>query len=205
MSMSFFLRGLIIGFSIAAPVGPIGILCIRRTLAEGRMPGFVSGLGAATADALYGCVAGFGLTFISSLLINQQGWFRIVGGAFLCYLGLRAFFSKPTDQLTSEKGKGLGGAYASTFFLTLTNPITILAFAAIFAGLGVANENRDYVSAVVLVMGVFLGSTLWWVILSSGVGLFRKRFNLQALQWVNRFSGLILMGFGLISLLGLKP
>jgi threonine/homoserine/homoserine lactone efflux protein len=205
MSMSFFLRGFIIGFSIAAPVGPIGILCIRRTLAEGRMPGFVSGLGAATADALYGCVAGFGLTFISSFLINQRGWFRIVGGAFLCYLGLRAFFSKPTDQLTSEKEKGLGGAYASTFFLTLTNPITILAFAAIFAGLGVANENRDYVSAVVLVMGIFLGSTLWWVILSSGVALFQKRFNLQALQWVNRFSGLILMGFGLISLLGLKP
>ena len=202
--MSFFLRGLIIGFSIAAPVGPIGILCIRRTLAEGRMPGFVSGLGAATADALYGCVAGFGLTFISSFLINQQGWFRIVGGAFLCYLGLKTFFSKPSDQLTSEKGKGLGGAYASTFFLTLTNPMTILAFAAIFAGLGVANENRDYASAVVLVMGVFLGSTLWWVILSSGVGLFQKRFNLQALQWINRFSGLVLIGFGLVSLLGLK-
>jgi len=204
MAMSFFLRGLVVGFSIAAPVGPIGILCIRRTLAEGRMPGFVSGLGAATADALYGCVAGFGLTFISSFLINQQGWFRIVGGVFLCYLGLRAFFSKPTDRLTSEKGKGLGTAYASTFFLTLTNPVTILAFAAVFAGLGVANERKDYLSAVVLVMGVFLGSTLWWVILSNGVGLFRKRFNLRALRWVNRFSGLILMGFGLISLMGLK-
>jgi threonine/homoserine/homoserine lactone efflux protein len=106
--------------------------------------------------------------------------------------------------LTSEKGKGLGGAYASTFFLTLTNPMTILAFAAIFAGLGVANENRDYVSAGVLVMGVFLGSTLWWVILSSGVGLFRKKFALGALRWVNRISGTIIMGLGLISLLGLK-
>jgi len=204
MYMNFFVRGLIVGFSIAAPVGPIGILCIRRTLAEGRMSGFVSGLGAATADGLYGCIAGFGLTFISSFLINQQGWFRIVGGVFLWYLGLRAFFSKPTDHLNSEEGKWLGTAYASTFFLTLTNPVTILAFAAIFAGLGVANESRDYASAVMLVMGVFLGSTLWWVILSSGVGLFRKRFNLQALRWVNRFSGLILMGFGLVSFLGLK-
>ena len=202
--MNFFLRGLIVGFSIAAPVGPIGILCIRRTLAEGRMSGFVSGLGAATADGLYGCIAGFGLTFISSFLINQQGWFRIVGGVFLWYLGLRAFFSKPADHLNSEEGKWLGTAYASTFFLTLTNPVTILAFAAIFAGLGVVNESRDYASAVMLVMGVFLGSTLWWVILSSGVGLFRKRFNLQALRWVNRFSGLILMGFGVISLMGHK-
>ncbi len=202
--MSFFLRGLIVGFSIAAPVGPIGILCIRRTLAEGRMPGFVSGLGAATADAFYGCIAGFGLTFISSFLLHQMGWFRVIGGAFLCYLGLRAFFSKPSDSLTSEKGKGLGSAYASTFFLTLTNPMTILAFAAIFAGLGVASESKDYVSAGILVIGVFLGSTLWWVILSSGVGLFRKKFDLRALRWVNRTSGIVIMGFGLISLLGLK-
>ena len=204
MAMTFFLRGLIVGFSIAAPVGPIGILCIRRTLAEGRMPGFVSGLGAATADALYGCIAGFGLTFISSFLLHQLGWFRMIGGAFLCYLGLRAFFSKPAEPLTSEEGKGLGSAYASTFFLTLTNPMTILAFAAIFAGLGVASESKDYVSAGILVMGVFLGSTLWWVILSSGVGLFRKKFDLRALRWVNRISGIVIMGFGLISLLGLK-
>ena len=204
MDLRFFMKGLIIGFSIAAPVGPIGILCIRRTLAEGRLPGFISGLGAATADALYGCIAGFGLTFISSFLIHQLRWFQPIGGAFLCYLGVRAFLSKPADPLTSEKGKGLGSAYASTFFLTLTNPMTILAFAAIFAGLGVASESKDYVTAGVLVLGVFLGSTLWWVILSSGVGLFRKKFDLGALRWVNRISGTILMGFGLISLLGLK-
>ena len=204
MDLHFFIKGLIIGFSIAAPVGPIGILCIRRTLAEGRMPGFISGLGAATADALYGCIAGFGLTFIASFLIHQLGWFQPIGGAFLCYLGVRAFLSKPADPLASERGKGLGSAYASTFFLTLTNPMTILAFAAIFAGLGVASESKDYVTAGILVMGVFLGSTLWWVILSSGVGLFRKKFDLGALRWVNRISGTILMGFGLISLLGLK-
>ncbi len=204
MDLHFFIKGLIIGFSIAAPVGPIGILCIRRTLAEGRVPGFISGLGAATADALYGCIAGFGLTFISSFLIHQLGWFQPIGGAFLCYLGVRAFLSKPADPLASEKGKGLGSAYASTFFLTLTNPMTILAFAAIFAGLGVASESKDYVTAGILVMGVFLGSTLWWVILSNGVGLFRRKFDLGALRWVNRISGTILMGFGLISLLGLK-
>jgi threonine/homoserine/homoserine lactone efflux protein len=205
MDLHFFLKGLIIGFSIAAPVGPIGILCIRRTLAEGRVPGFISGLGAATADALYGCIAGFGLTFISSFLINQQEWFRLVGGVFLLYLGIRVFLAKPPEELSSREGTGLMGAYASTFFLTLTNPMTILAFAAIFAGVGVASKGKGYFSAGILVLGVFLGSTLWWVILSSGVGLFRKKFDLRALRWVNRISGILIAGFGLISLLGLKP
>ena len=204
MDISFFLKGLIMGFSIAAPVGPIGILCIRRTLAEGRVSGFVTGLGAATADAIYGCIAGFGLTFISSFLIHQQGWFRMVGGLFLCYLGLKTLLAKPAEQSASAKGDGLLGHYVSTFFLTLTNPMTILAFAAIFAGLGVGSGGGNYASAGVLVSGVFLGSTLWWVILSSGVGLFRKRFSLQALRWVNRISGIIVLGFGLISILGLK-
>jgi threonine/homoserine/homoserine lactone efflux protein len=204
LDLHFFLKGLIIGFSIAAPVGPIGILCIRRTLAEGRVPGLISGLGAATADALYGCIAGFGLTFISSFLINQQGSFRLVGGVFLLYLGIRTFLARPPQEPSSAEGTGFMDAYASTFFLTLTNPMTILAFAAIFAGLGAAGEGKSYFSAGVLVMGVFLGSTLWWVILSSGVGLFRKHFDLRALKWINIISGILITGFGLISLLALK-
>jgi threonine/homoserine/homoserine lactone efflux protein len=204
MDLHFFLKGLIIGFSIAAPVGPIGILCIRRTLAEGRVPGLISGLGAASADALYGCIAGFGLTFISSFLINQQGWFRLVGGVFLLYLGMRTFLARPPGEPSLTERTGLAGAYASTFFLTLTNPMTILAFAAIFAGLGVVSEGKGYFSAGILVLGVFLGSTLWWVILSSGVGLFRKRVDLRALRWVNRVSGILILGFGVISLLSLR-
>jgi threonine/homoserine/homoserine lactone efflux protein len=204
MEATFFLRGLIIGFSIAAPVGPIGVLCIRRTLVQGRTSGFVSGLGAATADALYGCVAGFGLTFISSFLIGQQGWFSLIGGAFLLYLGVKTFLAKPSERSASASGGGLLAAYGSTFFLTLTNPITILAFAAIFAGLGIAGRAGDYLSAGILVLGVFSGSTAWWFILSAGVGLVRKKFDLQVLRWVNRVSGLIIGGFGLISILGFK-
>ncbi len=203
MDISFLLRGLIIGFSIAAPVGPIGVLCIRRTLAEGRASGFVSGLGAATADAIYGFIAGFGLTFISSILISQKVWLRLIGGAFLCYLGIKTFLAKPAEQAASAKGKGLVGAYASTFFLTLTNPMTILSFVAIFAGLGVAGASGSYVSAGVLVFGVFIGSALWWLILSGGVGLFRAKFNLHGLRWVNRISGVIITGFGLFALLSL--
>ncbi len=204
MFISFLLRGLLIGFSIAAPVGPIGVLCIRRTLAEGRIPGLVSGLGAATADATYGGIAGFGLTFISSLLISQQVWLRLIGGTFLCYLGLRTFLTRPAEQAASAKGNGLIGMYASTLFLTLTNPLTILSFAAIFAGLGVASTGGNYLAAGILVLGVFLGSALWWFILSGGVSIFRTKFTTRGLHWVNRISGIIIMGFGVIALLGVR-
>lgn len=193
-----------IGFSIAAPVGPIGVLCIRRTLAEGWASGLASGFGAATADALYGSVAGFGLTFISSILIREQFWLRLIGGVFLCYLGIKTFRSIPHQQAAPARGFGLAGDYGSTFFLTLTNPMTILSFAAVFAGLGVVNANGSYLSAGILVCGVFIGSALWWFILSIGVTLLRARFNPQGLLWVNRISGLIIMGFGLLAFLSLR-
>src|SRR3972149_11539891 len=124
LDFNFLIRGLIMGFSIAAPVGPIGVLCIRRTLAEGRLHGLLSGLGAATADALYGCIAAFGLTFISDVLVPQQVWFRLVGGAFLILLGVKTLRAKPSEKSSSEKRTSLLGAYGSTFFLTLTNPMT---------------------------------------------------------------------------------
>lgn len=200
MDCNYLIKGLIIGFSIAAPVGPIGILCIRRTLAEGLIFGLITGLGAATADGIYGCIAGFGLTFISSLLIDHQIWLRLVGGVFLCYLGIKTFLTMPHERAVSAKANGLVGAYASTFFLTLTNPMTILSFAAIFAGLGVANPSGNYLSAGMLVLGVFVGSALWWLILSGSVGVFRERFNHSRLRWVNRISGVIIVGFGLFSL-----
>ena len=201
MYLNFLLRGLIIGFSIAAPVGPIGILCIRRTLNGGRISGLVSGLGAATADSVYGCVAGFGLAFISNFLVKQQIWLHLIGGAFLCYLGIKTLLAKPANQAAAARENGLVGDYASTFFLTLTNPMTIISFAAIFAGLGLASTRGNYGSAGVLVMGVFIGSALWWLVLSSGVGIFRKKFNTNSLQWVNRISGVIITGFGLFALL----
>ncbi len=195
------LRGLLLGFSIAAPVGPIGVLCIRRTLANGRPSGLVSGLGAATADGIYGSIAAFGLTFISTVLVDQQMWLRLVGGAFLCYLGIRTFIAKPAVSATAE-GRGLAGAYASTFVLTITNPLTMLSFAAVFAGLGVS-AGGNYASAALLVLGVFLGSALWWFLLSGGVSLFRSRIDFAALQWVNRISGMIITAFGVLALISL--
>lgn len=204
MEDNILLKGLIIGFAIAAPVGPIGVLCIRRTLAEGRLAGLLSGLGAATADAVYGSIAGFGLTVIAGLLISQQMWFSLIGGAFLCYLGVKNFLARPTPaEIITPQSTHLAGAYASTFFLTLTNPATILSFTAIFAGLGMASTARNYLSAISLVLGVFLGSALWWLILSSGVSLFRAKFTPMRLRWVNKLAGVIIGGFGLVVLLSL--
>ena len=204
MDVSLFLRGLVIGFSVAAPVGPIGVLCIRRTLVDGQMAGLVSGLGAATADALYGCVAAFGLTFISGFLIGQKLWLSLIGGLFLLYLGIKTLLSRPAEEAAKAEETGLLGAYLSTFLLTLTNPMTILSFVAIFAALGLGSAtSNSYASALTLVLGVFCGSAFWWLLLSGGVGLFRNRFNPKGLLWVNRISGAVITLFGIIALGGL--
>lgn len=199
MDFIFLLKGLILGFSIAAPVGPIGILCIRRTLAQGLPSGFVSGLGAATADGIYGCIAGFGLTVISNFLVAQQTWLHFLGGLFLLYLGFTTFYACPADKEAAMQDGSPWGSYFSTLFLTLTNPLTILSFTAIFAGLGLGATNIH--SAGWLVLGVFLGSAFWWLILSTMISLLSHNFNQQSLKWVNRFAGLIIATFGLLALI----
>lgn len=205
MDISLFLKGFLLGFSIALPVGPIGALCIRRTLSDGRTTGFVSGLGAATADGFYGAIAGFGLTAISTLLVAQQNWLKLAGGAYLCYLGLRTFLAKPATEAAPATGTGLVGAYASTLLLTLTNPATILSFILIFGSLGLnaSATNHDYGSAASLVAGVPLGSALWWFTLSGGVSLFRSRCTPTVLLWVNRVAGVLIAGFGIVAILSL--
>jgi len=199
IELPVFLRGIAIGFSIAAPVGPIGVLCIRRTLVEGRATGLAVGLGAAVADAVYGAIAGFGLTAVSSLLVRQQGWLRLAGGLFLCYLGVRTFVARPAERAAGGTGAGRLGAFASTFGLTLTNPATILSFVAVFAGLGIAGAG-SWREAGVLVAGVFLGSALWWLILSGTVGALRTRLDAAILRRVNRGAGLVLLAFGAAAL-----
>ena len=195
--LELFGKGLLLGFSIAAPVGPIGILCIRRTLAYGRVSGFVSGLGAATADACYGAVAAFGLTAVSNWLLSFQSELTFIGGVFLCYLGWRLFFARASGQSAEAGRTGLISDYLSTVGLTITNPMTILSFAAVFAGMGLGNAGGDYASAAVLVLGVAIGSSLWWLTLSSAVHRLRERFSLDGIRWVNQLSGGILFLFGL--------
>jgi threonine/homoserine/homoserine lactone efflux protein len=198
--MLIFLRGLVLGFLIAAPVGPIGILCIRRSLSMGRMAGLLTGLGAATADGFYGCVAAFGLTVLSDLLVSQSFWLRLMGGLFLCYLGVKTFLAKPAEDAAAPEHRGTSlSLYISTVFLTLTNPLTILMFAGVFAGSGLAIAG-DYGAATLLVAGVFLGSTLWWFLLSFGASLFRAKITGSNLRLLNQISGLILLVFGVIAL-----
>ena len=199
--MLFVLKGIVLGFSIAAPVGPIGVLCIRRSLAYGMLNGFVTGLGTATADAMYGCIAGFGITIVSAYLVDHQYFLRLVGGLFLLYLGYTTFKSRPAEVAAKANSKGLLGAYASAFILTLTNPMTIISFAAVFAGLGVGETGGDYMSAGFLVLGVFLGSMLWWLTLIGIVNVLRYKLDQKRLYWINKFSGIIIAGFGVVSLM----
>lgn len=198
MEHGLFLSGAAIGFSIAAPVGPIGVLCIRRSLADGTLKGFSAGLGAATADAAYGCVAAFGLTAVSRFLNLHQAWLGLFGGAFLSYLGVRTFLSKPALGAPA-KDSGLLAIYGSTLLLTLANPSTILSFASVFSALGLG-PAAGYRGAGAMVLGVFLGSALWWLALSGSVGLLRSRVNSAWMQWVNRVSGCVLLAFGIWAL-----
>jgi len=210
MILEIFAEGLIIGVALAAPVGPIGVLCIRTTLLKGPLAGFVTGLGAATADAMYGFVAAFGLTMVSNFLLEAQSVLSLVGGGFLIWLGLRAWRAHPgsPDQPTATNSLGLfsGGlfsGYATTVGLTLANPATIFTFLAIFAGLGMAAGNRTVVEAAFLVAGVFLGSAAWWLFLAGLTSRLRARLDQGGMQWINRLSALLLAGFGGFILIGL--
>lgn len=203
--LALFLKGLIIGFAIAAPVGPIGVLCIQRSLHDGFKVGLMTGLGAALADGTYGLIAGFGLTAISLLLVAQQFWVRLIGGVFLLYLGIKILLTQPRNKSASNKpDRSPWHACATTYLLTLTNPMTILSFVAIFAGLGLGSAGTDYTHAVLLVIGITLGSAIWWLLLSGGVALIlHHRITPKTMRAINWVSGLIMLVFGIYALKGL--
>lgn len=201
--MSLFLKGFMIGLSIAAPVGPIGVLCINRTLRQGLIVGLFSGLGAAVADALYGCIAGFGLVAIAGFLLGVKMPIQLVGGAFLIYLGIKTYLSSTNNMSAPDKASTLWQDFSSTLLLTLTNPATILSFIAIYSSLGIVDSDASYHEAIVIVLGVFIGSLAWWCVLSSGISIIRHKLSQNTLKWINRFSGVILLAFGLLSISGL--
>jgi threonine/homoserine/homoserine lactone efflux protein len=198
MEPIFFLKGLIIGFAMAVPVGPIGIMCIRKTLAEGHSRGMIIGLGAATADSLYGGLAAFGLTFVSDVIAGQHFWLSLIGGGLLLFLGIRTFRAKRKDPIVPFDKKGLLGSYISAFLLALTNPLTIFAFVAVFAAFGLGHR-LVFISACILVIGVFAGSSLWFLTLGYVVTLFRKNLDAGGLRWVNRISGALIMLSGVVA------
>ncbi len=198
-----FLKSLVIGFAISAPVGPIGLLCIQRSLRSGFKMGLITGIGAATADALYGFVAAFGLTALSGFLIKYQSYIHIVGGIFLILLGLKLVLSKHLDYLKQNKiEKSLWHAYGTTLFLTMMNPITIISFMAIFAGLGLGSQHHHYGHALILVLGIFIGSASWWLTLSSSVALIlHHRMQEHSMDLINKVAGSLFLLFGLVALI----
>jgi threonine/homoserine/homoserine lactone efflux protein len=198
-------RSLVIGFTIAATVGPITLLVVRRTIEHGRVYGLASGLGVAAADATYGGIAAFGLTAVTSLLVSGRVLLGIVGGLVIIVIGVRIMRSKPPGAARDVERPGLLGAFASIYALTMTNPLTILIFAAVFAGLGFASGS-SYADAVLITLGVGLGSVLWWLALTAGVAWSRERVSTRALLWVNRLSGAALVVFGAFAVIGvLRP
>ena len=202
MEPIFLLKGLVIGFAMAVPIGPIGIMCIRKTLAEGHSRGMIIGFGAATADSLYGGLAAFGLTFVSTLIAGQHFWLTLAGGGLLVFLGIRTFRAKRKDPIVPFDKKGFWGSYVSAFFLALTNPLTIFAFVAVFAAFGLGHE-LFFFSACILVIGVFSGSALWFLTLGWVVTLFRKKLDAGGLRWVNRISGALIVLSGLAAFVSL--
>lgn len=202
MEPVFFFKGLIIGFAMAVPVGPMGVMCIRKTLAEGHSRGLVIGLGAATADAMYGCIAAFGLTFVSDVMTSQRFWLRLVGGALLLFLGIRTFRAKRRDPIIPFDNKGFLGSYIAAFLLALTNPVTIFAFVAVFAAFGLGHR-LNIASASILVLGVFAGSCLWFITLGYVATLFRKKLDSDGLRWVNRIAGTFIVLSGVAAFVSL--
>ncbi|HEX2791190.1 MAG TPA: LysE family transporter [Steroidobacteraceae bacterium] len=194
------LKGLTIGVSIAAPVGPIGLLCIRRAISEGARAGFICGLGAATADAAYALIGGFAMTAAARWLVAEQPWFGLIGGLFLVYLGMRTIAARG-GEAAAAPARGALSAYSSTLLLTLANPMTIMSFAAVFAGLGVA-VAADYSAAALLVGGVFAGSALWWLLLSGIAGRAQRHISAATMRAINRVCGAIIAAFGCYAITG---
>ncbi|HEX6436240.1 MAG TPA: LysE family transporter [Candidatus Binatia bacterium] len=206
MAIHLLIKGAMMGFVVAVPVGPLGLLCINRALSMGPWYGLYSGLGIATADALAGGIAALSMTLVSQFLVDHQFAFRLVGGVFLCYLGYEIYYTLP-GQPPAQTGRinGLLGTYVATFLLTLSSPVTILSFAAIYAAWHAQSMIGHYGGAAVFAVGVFIGSASWWVALFLGLTLFRERFNLRLLWWIHRISGGGIAVFGVVLLLSISP
>ncbi|HTY67505.1 MAG TPA: LysE family transporter [Alphaproteobacteria bacterium] len=202
--VSVLVKGLIAGFLIAAPVGPINVMCVRRTIVHGRLVGLISGLGAAAADTFFGAIAAFGLTFIHDFLMREKFWFGIGGAALLLVIGVRILLAKPPQEKKDDDEEkdpaSLLGDFTSTGFLTLTNPVTVLSFLAVFSAFGVQNEERSLADSWMLLVGVFLGSSVWWLLLTTTVALFRDKFNREGLRWANRIAGVVILAFAAVVL-----
>ncbi len=204
MGFLLFFKGMLCGFVIAAPVGPVGVLCIKRTLQRSFAAGLLSGIGAATADAIFGMVAAFGLHFVAEFLVNNSHWLRLVGGILMIAIGLYELFTPPQEKTRKPvTANGVVGWYVSTFLLTITNPITILSFGAVFVVAEAVVSKGDLAAAWTLILGVFGGSALWFVSLAGFTRMFHHMIDVKGLRVVSRTSGMLVIFFGVVVLLSL--
>jgi threonine/homoserine/homoserine lactone efflux protein len=192
------------GFLLAAPIGPVNLICIRYTLSEGRIPGLIAGLGAALADVLYGSVAAAGLSVLTAFILHYGIAFRFGGGLFIIYLGFRTFHAAPRNK-SSKKSSGcsLYSLFTKVFLLTLTNPATVFTFIAIFSSFGIAVLVTDRFTTALAALGVFIGSALWWLTLTSIVCLFRNKVTPSVVVRINKIAGIIIILLGIVSIIGL--
>lgn len=193
------LRGALAGLAISAPVGPVNVLCISRTITKGRIAGIISGMGAAAADTIYGAIAGFSISFIIAWMIKELFWLRLIGGILLMCIGVIYYFKRPKSLKESAGGQSAHSDLVTTFLLTLTNPTTVLSFLAVLATLGLG-EKRPATLNVLLVLGIFAGAVFWWIVLALISGHFRDRFNDRAVVWMNRIAAFAIGGFGLVTM-----
>jgi threonine/homoserine/homoserine lactone efflux protein len=204
MDLDLPLRGLAAGFIIAAPVGPVNVLCIQRTLEKGWKPGMVAGTGAAVGDSLYGGIAGFSISIINQFLIQEEFWFRLLGGLLLMVIGVVYYFRQPPTiaaGTTGDTGKNANSAhsdFAAAFLLTVANPTTVLSFLTVLATLGLGRHRSAWETSL-LITGIFCGSMTWWLILASGASLLRGRITDYTMGWMNRVAGIAIGGFGLVN------
>jgi len=196
MELEFIIRGIIIGLLASIPLGPIGVLCIQRTINKGQKYGFASGMGAAISDTIFAAIAGFSLSFIINFIDEQRIIFQLVGGVVVLILGIKIFITNPVKQLRKNKRKksSLFEDFISVFFLTLSNPLAIFLFIGFIAAWGGSNssEQHSIISTIFLLIGVLLGGMTWWFSLTWIVNRFRKKFGLKQLWWINKITGLII-------------
>ncbi len=197
-----FAKGILIGVAVAAPVGPIGLLCIQRTLTDGLPTGLATGLGAALADGVFGAIAAFGLASISDQLMAHQDPLRIVGGLVLFVLAYRSWYRAPPEMPSAPVHVRAAAGFGTGLAVTLSNPMTIMGFVGIFAALGLSELNAGPVSATQMVLGVLTGSGIWWLGLCAGTQALKPRFGPQSLAWTNRAAALLLVGFATVAIGG---
>lgn len=203
MEVEFLLKGLVVGFLASVPLGPVGVLCIQRTINKGKLSGMFSGMGSATVDAFFALVAALGLTYIINFIEEQQFYIQLIGGVVLIIVGARIFYANPIKQIRRHRRRKnkIIEDYFSVLLLTLSNPVAIFLFVAAFAGIGIVSSSDSKLDSFFIVAGVFLGAMLWWLTLTFFVDLFRKRFRLKQLWWINKIAGIIVVVFGVAAML----